>query len=168
MEGLENVAEKAKGLPIWVWALGGGAVLFLLAGRRGGGSSAPSTAAVISGEQALAEQFLVEEQAMRLRQQSALNEMELARATQQFNLETLIGNLQKEGLERQMILEQKTTEKVKSLKPGRIKCPVGRTTIDPATGQVYCRQEQHKGGVLPVLGDLGTLYRQFLGGGLLR
>jgi hypothetical protein len=137
---LAGAGAALKRVPIWAWLIGGGVLLFLLLGR---GRGAP--AALVAQEGALADSINAADVTARQKQQAALDAMELKRAEQAFNLESLFGGIQEQQFKRQLQIETQLTQKVGRMKPSRIKCQSGRTTIDPVTGAVYCRQEQSAG-----------------------
>lgn len=166
-EGTSPVAGAGaalKRVPAWAWAAGGSVVLFLLLRGGGGGS-----AAVVAQEGALAGSINAADAAARSKQIAALEAMEFKRAEQAFNLEALFGDIQGQQLKRQLQIETQLTQKVAKMKPSRYRCQSGRTTVDPVTGNVYCRSEQNRGFFSGIsLGKLFDAYSTYQAGGVKR
>lgn len=125
----------------WMW-IGAGTVLLIYLARGRGGEAArypvPPPVGVPDQTQLETAEKELKLRSLQLEQQYA--EQSLKR---QSVLEELYSTLLATRLQRDILTEQRLIEKTRQVP---IRCPSGKTRLSP-TGELYCREEQHKGGL---------------------
>lgn len=157
--------ELNGGAPAWKrylpWLIGGGVVLLaLLLGSRGGRAQVAAVRDQSANTDPLRD-LMLQEQVDQLRRQKALRGLEEQRSILEFEA------FRSESRYRQVTADRLTDKASKV----QVRCPKGKTKLDPQTGQLYCREDQSGGFFGDVLNpqriiqNINDIARIYFGGG---
>lgn len=140
----------------WMWIGAGVVVLIFLARGRGGATvqyPVPAPAGV--PDQTMLE---VAEKEIKLRSLQLEHQAAEQALKRESAIEELYTKLLSKELEREIVTQERLLEKARMVP---IRCPTGKTRMSPS-GELYCREEQHKGGPSGLFRRLEETLRRYV------